>query len=87
MEPKGCLLGDIVLLPTLPEEDDGLEVFCFSFSSVSLRRASRASSSWLREVTACFLERCQRRVDGKKGSVPRGEIGKRERMVDTLLLH
>lgn len=87
MEPKGCLLGDVVLSPILPEEDEGLEVLCFSFSSVSLRRASRASSSWFREVTACFLERCQRRVDGIKGSVPGGESGKVERMVDTLLFH
>jgi hypothetical protein len=76
-----------VLSPMLPEEDDGLEVFCFSFSSVSLRRASRASSSRLWDVTACFLRRCQRWVDRMEERVLEGVMGKAERMVDTLLLH
>lgn len=86
MEPKSCLLGDVVLSLASPEEDDGLEVLCLSFSSVSFRRASRASSSWLWDVTACFLEGCQRRVDRIEEILEDG-MGKVERAVDTLLLH
>ena len=54
MEAKGCLLCGVALLLALPE-DEGLDVFCLNFSSVSFKRRSSASSSWLWEVTACFL--------------------------------
>ena len=39
----------------MPEGDDSPDCFCLRRSSVSRKRASRASSSWFREVTACFL--------------------------------
>ena len=49
----GCRPEPVVLAPF----PDGLDCFSFNLASVSLNLASSASSSWLCEDTACFLER------------------------------
>ncbi len=46
-----------------------------------------AASSWLWDVTACFLESRQRRTDVMKESVLEARTSKAERVVDILLLH
>ena len=59
VSPRGFRLWGELDAPVFPAGDDVLDCRCFRRSSVSLKRASRASSSWLCEFTACFLVVCQ----------------------------